>query len=279
IGEAEASEKIAYQAVDLLNADREAYAGKTTLVMGATLDAAAAVVDLAALADEVSGTEIVWCAAGPGLDAASDSPVVAVIADDPLPRRRELIEAANKLAGGSNPAVKFQRASVIERISLSGDDRLDVVFRGNEPEDDVPTNDAAPKDDDAMEKASTAPAKGRPEGPTIVVDRVLALAGRRPNFEMLRELPLSFDRASDATLGVSDKLKGPASEWPLRFESSQVTTDEMDFYILGSKSFGRTGRDSIRAGLDQVRAVFAIIGDRADLDLNLTAGKALREGK
>ncbi len=42
---------------------------------------------------------------------------------------------------------------------------------------------------------------------------------------------------------------------------------EPDYYILGSKSFGRRPGFEMGVGLDQIRRTFAIIGDRADLNL------------
>ncbi len=45
---------------------------------------------------------------------------------------------------------------------------------------------------------------------------------------------------------------------------------EPDFYILGAKSFGRDSRFMISNGLLQIRALFSILGDRADLDLYAT---------
>jgi hypothetical protein len=46
-----------------------------------------------------------------------------------------------------------------------------------------------------------------------------------------------------------------------------LLTPEPDFYVLGAKSYGRSSRFLIAAGLEQIRDLFTIIGDRADLDL------------
>jgi hypothetical protein len=42
---------------------------------------------------------------------------------------------------------------------------------------------------------------------------------------------------------------------------------EPNFYVLGAKSYGRDSRFLLSDGHDQIRRVFAIIGDRAKLDL------------
>ena len=48
---------------------------------------------------------------------------------------------------------------------------------------------------------------------------------------------------------------------------------EPDFYILGAKSFGRDSRFWISIGLEQIRELFTIIGDRAELDLYATMAR------
>ena len=45
---------------------------------------------------------------------------------------------------------------------------------------------------------------------------------------------------------------------------------EPDFYVLGSKSYGRRSDFTLAAGHDQIRALFTIIGDRETLDLYKT---------
>ena len=46
-----------------------------------------------------------------------------------------------------------------------------------------------------------------------------------------------------------------------------LVSPEPDFYILGAKSYGRTSSFLVSVGLQQIRELFALIGDREDLDL------------
>ena len=50
-------------------------------------------------------------------------------------------------------------------------------------------------------------------------------------------------------------------------EPENLLNPEPDFYILGSKSYGRNPHFLFSQGLDQVRQLFTIIGERDDLDL------------
>ena len=45
---------------------------------------------------------------------------------------------------------------------------------------------------------------------------------------------------------------------------------EPNFYILGSKSYGRNSSFLVSVGLEQIRELFTIIGDRENLDLYAT---------
>lgn len=46
---------------------------------------------------------------------------------------------------------------------------------------------------------------------------------------------------------------------------------EPDFYILGAKSYGRNSSFLVAVGLEQIRDLFTIIGDREGLDLYKSA--------
>jgi hypothetical protein len=52
----------------------------------------------------------------------------------------------------------------------------------------------------------------------------------------------------------------------------QLVLHEPDYYVLGAKSRGRDSRFLIAEGIEQVRTLFTIIGDRAELDLYRTIG-------
>ena len=50
-----------------------------------------------------------------------------------------------------------------------------------------------------------------------------------------------------------------------------LTSPEPDFYILGAKSYGRNSNFLVAIGLEQIRDLFTLIGDREDLDLYKSA--------
>ena len=80
--------------------------------------------------------------------------------------------------------------------------------------------------------------------------RILALVGYRPDNRLFEELQIV---ACPITAGVVSR--------------ANPILGEANYYILGSKAWGRDSQFIFRDGLDQIRAAFAIIGDRPTLDL------------
>lgn len=54
---------------------------------------------------------------------------------------------------------------------------------------------------------------------------------------------------------------------------------EPDFYILGSKSYGRLSHFLLRTGLTQIRNLFTIIEGSSDLNLYETVDNRINPGK
>jgi thioredoxin reductase len=82
-------------------------------------------------------------------------------------------------------------------------------------------------------------------------DRIVANVGWRADDSINREL-------------------SAGAQYPAESGSRSLLRAEPDFYVLGAKSYGRDSRFLIRDGLAQIRDLFTIIGDRADLDLYAT---------
>jgi hypothetical protein len=84
---------------------------------------------------------------------------------------------------------------------------------------------------------------------------------------------LEFDRVI-ANVGfrgddrVSSELQ--IRECPAAGGPRTLVQPEPDFYVLGAKSYGRDSRFLISSGLEQIRELFTIIGDRSDLNLYAT---------
>jgi thioredoxin reductase len=114
LGEAEHDDRIARRIPDVLGTERERYAGRRVLVVGAGDSALNALLDLCALAEEEPATEVVWALRG-------SEPRLGNGAADQLPARGSLALRVRKLvASGAIEVVPGFRTEGVE----SGPDGL-----------------------------------------------------------------------------------------------------------------------------------------------------------
>jgi thioredoxin reductase len=232
VGEKDCAPFIERHIPDVLERDRATYAGKHTLVIGGGYSAATTIVDLAQLASDTLQTEIAWATRTPAPEP------ITRIADDRLPERDRLAHQANRLA--AEGGVRHLPGALVERLRRTPDGtRVRVTFAG----------------DDATE---------------LEFDRIVSLVGYRPDARIYSELQVHQCYASDGPMKLAAALLEAASGDCLDQPSTgpqALICPEPNFYVLGAKSFGRNSKFLIATGLDQVRDLFTIIGDRAGLDL------------
>jgi hypothetical protein len=223
----------------VLGRDREAYAGRRTLVVGAGHSAAHALLALAELAESVPGTRLAW---------AVRSPVLARVfgggGADALPARGQLGSALKALRdSGRMDFVAGLRIAEVRRENGS------LTVRGHD-------------------------AQGRPlqvDG----VDRIVCATGQRPDLAMVGELRLELDPwlESTAALGplIDPNLHSCGTVRP--HGHRELAHPEPGFYTLGVKSYGRAPTFLMATGFEQARSVVAAIAgdlaaaDRVELDL------------
>jgi glycine/D-amino acid oxidase-like deaminating enzyme len=245
IGEQSVAEHIEYGLPDVLGADRQRYAHRHTLVVGAGYAAAATVLALTRLGHEAPYTRVTWLTAHDSV-ADSGGPICR-FSPDPWPHRDQLAREANQLIRNEIGHLTFWPATAVEQIHWHGGD---PQFR--------------------------AQLTGRHAG-ELDVDRIVADVGHRPDHRLYSELQVAVDPATDApTHWPADASLLPLPLWERAAGDSDgvsipaanlLLTTEPDFYVLGAKSVGRDERFTIAAGLLQIQQLFTIIGDRADLNL------------
>ena len=85
----------------------------------------------------------------------------------------------------------------------------------------------------------------------------------------MRSLSAALEVATPS--GCDDLTPGwPTIELPAVVDPAELLTGSPTFTVLGAKSYGRDSRFLISRGLQQIRALFTIIGDREGLDLYAT---------
>ncbi|WP_372339064.1 FAD-dependent oxidoreductase [Actinoplanes sp. RD1] len=238
-GEAEAAAWINHALPDVLKADREQYAGKHTVVVGAGHSAATTILALAELADLAPGTRTTWAirASSPGGSFGGGS-------DDELPARGALGSGLAMLVDTGRIQLETNfRTTSVRTLPEGG---IELVSRGL----------------DGAEKS-------------ILADRVVAATGYRPDYQFTQELRLELDPIMSAPRPVAPLIDpNQHSCGTVRPHGiDELAHPEPGYFSVGMKSYGRAPTFLMATGHEQVRSVVAgLAGDWAaarDVQLEL----------
>lgn len=237
-GEAVFRDRIHYGIPDVLDRDRNRYAKKTTLVVGAGHSAANSILGLAELARASEGTAIIWATRSDNLTR-----VFGGGEGDGLPARGKLGAELRALTdSGSLSLVQNFRIESLRDV----EGRLEV--------------------------------SGTRDGKAFVlsgIDSIIASTGQRPDLAMTRELRLSLDPALESAqvLGPLIDPNEHSCGTVRPHGARELAHPEPNFYIIGSKSYGRAPTFLLATGYEQARSVAAMLaGDheaasRVELEL------------
>jgi hypothetical protein len=230
----------------------EVFGGRIVLVIGSGFSAATSIVTLAALAKWYPQTKVVWLAKSqPGQGIAAGP--IARVPNDQLSERDRLAANANELAvfghvsrnsspeTRSHPVVWFADVtikSLVPTQTCRGCEGFDVELDWSE----------------AIQRGTAASVPP----PRLTVDRIIANVGYRPDRSIYEELHVHECYATQGPIKLAAKLLGETSSDCLAQTShgtDVLKNPEPNFFILGSKSYGRNSKFLLRAGLEQVREI------------------------
>lgn len=200
--------------------DGEAWAGRTTLLVGAGKSAQTAARDLAELVPSVPGTRVVWA-------VRATRPDWGEIPDDPIPGRQALVVSSRRIAAGRVPGIRVETGATVQAFRFDAD-QIAVRLGG-----------AADRE--------------------VHVDRVLSLTGYVPDASLYRQLQVHECYATGAPMNLAAQLLSAGDnclEQPAQ-GVDVLRSPEPGFFILGAKSYGRLSHFLLRNGYEQVSTVFA----------------------
>jgi hypothetical protein len=233
-GETAAAAFIEHALPDVLGADRDRFAAKRTLVVGAGHSAANTLLVLAQLAEEVPGTEVTWA-----IRAATPARTYGGEAADALPAR-------GAIGTRLREHVDAGRIQLITGFSAHA---LTVRTDGG-----VEVSDGSR---------------------AVVVDRIVAATGFRPDHGFVSELRLDLDPILGSTRALApliDPNEHSCGTVPPH-GVDELTHPEPGFHAIGVKSYGRAPTFLLATGYEQARSVVAALaGDWAaarDVQLDL----------
>lgn len=220
LGEEAISDRLFYGMPDIQGKDRARYANKTVLVAGSGASAFNVLLDLVRIIDDAPDTKVIW-----------------VI-------RRALTKA---LFGGGELDELPERGALGQRVRElveTGKIQVATDFKVTEIQ--------------AAGKQLSVCDEDKELGP---VDEVIVTTGFRPELSMLSELRLSLDPAVDSPVALASlidpNVHSCGSVPPHGAE--ELKHPETNFYIAGSKSYGRAPTFLLLTGYEQVRSIAAAI--------------------
>ncbi|RZS63661.1 thioredoxin reductase [Agromyces ramosus] len=233
LGLPEVADLVGHALPDVLGRERDAFARRRTVVVGAGHSAANTLLNLAALAESEPGTRVTWVIRNASAARVTTAP------DDELPARASIGARVDALVAEG-------------RIELV--DRFEIVRLGR-------------VEGDAGGAASVRITGRRGDGlETIEADRIVNATGFRPDLEMLREIRLELDDIVEAPKRlaplIDPNVHSCGTVEPHGF--AELTQPERDFFIVGMKSYGRAPTFLLATGYEQVRSISAwLAGDAA----------------
>ncbi|APG87491.1 flavoprotein (plasmid) [Sinorhizobium americanum CCGM7] len=225
-GESLAGDRISYGIPDVLGRERERYAGNDVLVIGSGHSAINTVLSLLDLHREHPKTSVTWALRRNKIDKLLGGGL-----NDQLPARGALgLAAKNAIESGR---LKLLAPFSVESIAPRGETLEVKALVGGQPE-------------------------------SLNVNRVVVATGFRPDLEMLSELRIDLDVAVESPRRlapmIDPNLHSCGTVPPHGVE--ELGHPERDFFIVGSKSYGRAPTFLMATGYEQVRSVVAeLAGD------------------
>ncbi|WP_433350188.1 FAD-dependent oxidoreductase [Micromonospora sp. CA-111912] len=223
-GESAAAAFLEHALPDVLGADRDRFAGRHTLVVGAGHSAANTLLSLAELAVDRPGTEVTWA-----IRTASPARTYGGGGADALPARGALGARLREHVDAGR--IRLLTGFAVHAITPT-EDRVSVVVRHA----------------DGSEEA-------------VTVDRIVAATGFRPDHSIVTELRLDLDPVMGATRALApliDPNEHSCGTVPPH-GVDELSHPEAGYHAVGAKSYGRAPTFLMATGYEQVRSVVAAL--------------------
>lgn len=234
VGEVDHRENIFYGIPDILHAHADRYKNKRVLVVGSGHSSVNTILELDKLKERFPDTEINWV-----LRKKNIRDVYGGQEDDALEARGALGIKIEALV--NNDRVNVYTPFQIQQI-MKKDGRLSIIGFQDDQKFALPP-----------------------------VDEIISNTGSRPDFSFIREIRLNIDPSLESVSEIAELIDPnihscgtvrPHGERELRHA-------ELDFYIVGSKSYGRAPTFLMATGYEQVRSIVAAIDGDMEAALNV----------
>ena len=224
LGEVENHEKIFYGIPDILQQDELRYKNKSVLVVGSGHSAINAILELDKLKEKYPATEIHW-----------------------VVRKNSIIDVFggqenDALAARGALGIRIEELIVNDRVSVYTSFQIQQIIRQEN-------------------KLTIVGFQDNQQLALPGIDEIISNTGSRPDFSFLREVRLNIDPSLESVAKIAELIDPnihscgtvrPHGEKELR-------QPDKDFYIVGSKSYGRAPTFLMATGYEQVRSIVAAL--------------------
>jgi thioredoxin reductase len=224
IGEVENAERIFYGIPDVLGGHADRYKNKRVLIVGSGHSAINAILELDKLKSKFPDTEIHW-----------------------VIRKKNIRDV---YGGQEADALEARGALGIKIEQLVIDDRLSVY--------------APFQIEQLLSKNGKMTIVGHQHNEKFAlpwIDEIISNTGSRPDFSFLREVRLNMDPSLESVAELAElidpNIHSCGTVRP--HGEKELQQPEKDFYIAGSKSYGRAPTFLMATGYEQVRSIVAAI--------------------
>jgi thioredoxin reductase len=234
VGEVENEKHIFYGIPDILNQHEERYKNKSVLVVGSGHSSINAILELDKLKDNYPDTEINWV-----LRKKNISDVYGGQEEDALEARGAL-------------GIKIEQLVITDRVNVYTPFQIQQIQKKNG-------------------RLTVMGFQADQKFALPAIDEIISNTGSRPDFSFLREIRLSIDSSLESVNAIAELIDPnihscgtvrPHGEKELRHP-------EKNFYIVGSKSYGRAPTFLMATGYEQVRSIVAAIDGDMEAALNV----------
>ena len=224
LGEVENHDRIFYGIPDILNQHEIRYRNKSVLVVGSGHSAINAILELDKLKEKYPGTEIHWAVRKNNI-----SDVYGGQENDALAARGAL-------------GIKIEELIINDRVSVYTSFHIQQLINQEN-------------------KLTIVGFQGDQRLALPGIDEIISNTGSRPDFSFLREVRLNIDPSLESVAELADLIDPnihscgtvrPHGEKELR-------QPDKNFYIVGSKSYGRAPTFLMATGYEQVRSIVAAL--------------------
>ena len=224
VGEVDSKDRIFYGIPDILNAHSGRYKNKSVLVVGSGHSSINAILELDKLKDRYPNTEINWVL------------------------RKNRIE--DVYGGQGNDALEARGALGIKIEELVNSDRVNVY-----------TPFQIQQIQNKQGRLTVIGFQHDQQYALPPVDEIISSTGSRPDFSFVREIRLSIDPSLESVQQIAELIDPNVhSCGTVRpHGENELRQPERDFYIAGSKSYGRAPTFLMATGYEQVRSIVAAI--------------------